>query len=60
MPTLEAEENLPVCICVGRLLGGQKGRMSHPIISVDMHPQVSVVGSILAKKLCMHVREGHT
>ena len=32
-----------------RLLGGQKGRRCHPIISVGMHPQASVVGSILAK-----------
>ena len=60
MPTLEVKENFPVCICIGSLLEGQKGRGTHPIISVDMHPQASVVGSILAKKLCMHVREGHT
>ena len=56
MTTPETKENFPVCTCGGRLLGGQKGRGHYrsPITSVDMHPQASEVGSILAKK-CVHV-----
>ena len=43
------KEDLSVCTCAGRLLEGQKGRGPHPIISMNMHPQASVVGSILEK-----------
>ena len=48
MTTPEVKENFPVWTCAGRLLGGQKGRGHHPIISVDIYPQVSAVESILA------------
>ena len=42
-----------LCTCTGKLLGGQKGRGSiHN--NVDMYPQSSVVGSILAKT-CAHI-----
>ena len=56
MPTPEVKKDFPVHTCAGRLLGGQKARGLHPIISKDMHPQASVVGSIL-KKLCRHLGE---
>jgi len=58
MTTPEIWENFPVCTCGGRLLGGQKGRgpSPSPIINVDMHPQASEVGSILAKR-CTHILE---
>ena len=49
MTTPEVKKNFPVYTCAGRLLGGQTGRGRHPIISVDIPPQASVVGSILAK-----------
>ena len=49
MTSPEVKENFPVCICAGRLLGGPKERGHHPIISVDISPQASAVGSILAK-----------
>ena len=54
MPTPEVKEDFPVCTIAGRLLGGHKGRGSHPTISVDMHPQASTVQSILAKS-CAHI-----
>ena len=50
MPTPDIEENINVCTCTGRLLGGHKRRGPHPI-SVDILPQVSAVASILAKIL---------
>ena len=34
-----------VCTCAGRLLGGQKGRESNPILSVNMHPQAILTKS---------------
>ena len=37
-PIPEVKEDVPVCTQEERLLGGQKGRGPHPIISVDMHP----------------------
>lgn len=49
VPTPEVKEDFPVCTGAGRLLGGQRGRGPHPIISVDVHPQASAVGSIVAE-----------
>ena len=49
MTTPEVKENFFVCTCTERLLEGQNGRGRHPIISVDISPQASVVESILAK-----------
>ena len=45
VPTPKVKEDLPVCTCAGRLLGGQKGRESNPILSVNMHPQASMAGN---------------
>ena len=53
VPALEVKEDFPVCTCAGRLLGGWKGRGTHPI-SVDMHPEASAVGSTLEKR-CSHI-----
>ena len=53
VPTPEVKEDFPVCTGAGRLLGGQRGRGPHPIISVDVHPQASTVGSILAKSCAL-------
>ena len=54
MTTPEVKEHFPVCTCAGRLLGRQKGREYHPIVSVDILPQASAVGAILAKSsTCM-------
>ena len=62
MPTPEVKEDFPVCTGAGRLLGGQRGRGSHPIISVDMHPlwgpQGFHCGVNLSKKLCPHLGQG--
>ena len=51
VPTPEVKEDFPVCAWARSLLEGQKrkGLPPHPIISVDMHPQASGVGSILEK-----------
>ena len=49
MPRPEVKEDVPVCTRAGRLPRGQKGRRPHPLIRVDMHPQVFAVGSVLAK-----------
>ena len=48
-PVPEVREDFPICTQEERPLGGQKGSGPHPIRSVDMHPQASAVGSILAK-----------
>ena len=48
MTTLEVKENFQVCTWAGSLFGDQK-RGHHPIISEDIHPLASVVGSIVAK-----------
>ena len=45
VPTPKVKEDFPVCTCAGRLLGGQKGRESNPILSVNMHPQASMGGN---------------
>ena len=49
MTTPVVKENFPVYTCTRRLLGGKKGKGHHPIIFVDIPPQASAVGSILAK-----------
>ena len=49
VPTPKAKENFPVYTCTARLLGRQNGRGHHPVISADMHPRASMVGSSLAK-----------
>ena len=36
--TPEVKGDFLVCTCAGRLLGDEKWRGLHPIISVDMHP----------------------
>ena len=48
MTTLEVKENFQVCTWAGSLFVDQK-RGHHPIISEDIHPLASVVGSIIAK-----------
>ena len=58
MTTPEVKENFPVCTCAGCLLGGQKGRGRHPIISVDIPPTGLWGGIHLSKKLRTHVGEG--
>ena len=47
--TFKVKENFSVCTCARRLFEGHKGRRHHPIISVDMHSQVSVLGAIFTK-----------
>ena len=54
MTTPEVKENFPVCTYTGRLPEGQKVTGHHPIISVDIPPQASVLKSILAKS-CAHM-----
>ena len=46
---LRSRKTFPVCTCSGSLLGGQKWRGCYPIIGVDMNPQGSGLGSILAE-----------
>ena len=48
-PTPEVKEDFPFCTFTGRLLEVKKGGGPHPIISLDMHPPGSRVGSILEK-----------
>ena len=45
VPTPKVKEDFLVCTCAGRLLGDQKGRESNPMLSVNMHPQASMVGN---------------
>ena len=54
----EVKVNFPVCTCAGRLLGGQKGRGHHPLISVDIPPTGLCSGIHLGKKLHSHLGEG--
>ena len=48
MPNPEVTEDFPVCTSAGNLLEGQNGKESNLTVSVDMYPQASTVGSILA------------
>ena len=53
-PTPEVKEDFPFCTFTGRLLEVKKGGGPHPIISLDMHPPGSRMGSILEKS-CTHI-----
>ena len=48
-PTPEVKQDFPFCTFHRKASGGQKRRGPHPIISLDMHPPGSRVGSILEK-----------
>ena len=53
----EVKENFPLCTWAGRLRGGKKGRVRHPMISVEyttgLHDAIH-----LSKKLHKHLGEG--
>ena len=57
MSTPEVKENVLLCTWAGRLRGGQKGRVRHPMISVEYTTGLHD-GNHLSKKLHVHLGEG--